>query len=98
MSDIKGTNPTVVKPYLRRNMENAKLHGHDNLCSTIRDIYLKSTDEDVRLWCRIAMRMSKNMYHALVTYKEMLTELGQPVGHHRREEWQLTKLEKDGKA
>lgn len=91
------TNPIIVKPYLRRNMDNPKLHGHDNLCSTIRDIYLKSKDEDIKLWARIAMRMSKNMYNALVVYKEMLVEQGCEVGHHRREEWQLTKIAKTEK-
>lgn len=79
-------------------MEKAKLHGHDNLCSTIRDIYMKSDDEQIKLWCRIAMRMSKNMYNALVVYKEMLTEVGYTdIGKHRREEWQLTKIQKSEK-
>lgn len=89
-----GTNPRIVKPYLRRNMDRASLHGHDNLCSTIRDIYMRSDDDQIKFWCRVAMRMSKNMYHALVVYKEMLTELGQPVDHHRRQEWQETKIAK----
>ena len=88
---VMGTNPRIVKPFLKRNMERDELHGRDNLCSTIRDIYRKSTDEEIRLWCRIAMRMSKNMYNALVEYKQMLTELGVPVGHDSREDWQLRK-------
>lgn len=93
------TDIRIVKPYLRRNMENPKLHGHDNLCSTIRDIYMKCDDEEIKLWCRIAMRMSKNMYKALVVYKEMLMEAGYgEVDKHRREEWQLTQLEKSGKT
>lgn len=81
-----------VKPYLRRNMENPRLHGHDNLCSTIREIYLKSNDEEIRLKCCVAMRMSKNMYNALVVYKQMLLECGVPVGRQGRKQWQWERI------
>jgi len=84
-----GVNPHLVEPYRAKNMVNLKLHGHDNLCSTIRDIYVKTTDEDIKLWCRIAMRMSKNMFMALQEYKEMLVEMGIKVGHEGRGDWQI---------
>ena len=82
----------VVKPYLRRNMERASLHGRDNLCSTIRDVYLDAKerkDEPTMARCCLAMRMSKNMYNALKVYKEMLMEQGIKVDHDTREDWQL---------
>lgn len=71
-----GTNPKIVKPYLTRNMTRPRLHGKDNLCSTIRDIYVKTDDEQIKFWCRIAMRMSKNMYQALKRYKDLMKEAG----------------------
>lgn len=91
----RGTRTDIVNPFLSRRMEDPKLFGQDNLCSTIRDIYRKSSDKEVKLWCRIAVRMAKNMYSALVIYKEMLAERGVLVDHHRRQEWQLAKIEKE---
>ena len=86
-----GMDPRLVKPYRTRDMENHRLHGQDNLCSTIRDIYTKSTDEEVRFWCRLAMRMSKNMYKALEEYKRILAGMGAPVRYDSRDDWQLGK-------
>jgi len=87
----KGIGKDKIKPYLARHMEQRNLHGQDNLCCTIHDIYMKSSDEEVRLWCRYAMRMSKNMMDALEEYKLMLVELGVDVGHDAREDWQFHK-------
>lgn len=80
----------AVKPYLRRNMERAYLHGRDNLCSIIRDIYIKTDDEEIKFWCRVAMRMSKNMYHSLTRYKKMLVECGVNIGSEGRGDWQIS--------
>ncbi len=66
-------NENPIKPYLRQNMER-RIHGQDNLCSAIQDIYLGSTDEKIRLWCRIAMRMAKNMEIELTDIKRKLEE------------------------
>jgi hypothetical protein len=88
------TNPRIIKPFLRRNMERPELFGRDNLCSTLRDIYMKAKelgDEDIQLWARMSVRMAKNMYNGLADYKAMLIEAGYPVGHDSREDWQLRK-------
>ena len=45
------------------------LHGKSGLCKTIQDIYLASTQEDVRFKCRIAMRLAKMMDGKLRQYK-----------------------------
>ena len=100
-----GTDPRIVKPFLRRNMERPQLFGRDNVCSTVRDLYMNAkkvlesnsvlTDEavvsleEIMLWSRIAVRMQKNMYNALKVYKEMLVEKGVKVDHDSREDWQL---------
>ena len=87
----RGTNPTIIKPYLARDMLDRKLHGHDNLCATIRDIYIKSDDLEIKFWCKMAMRMSKNTHKALEKYKQMLLELGADVRSDTRDDWQLGK-------
>ena len=87
----EGTDKRIVTPYPERQMEMPKYFGRDNLCSTIRDIYMRTEDPEIRLWARIAVMMAKNMYSALSDYKEMLTEAGYPVGHDSREDWQLRK-------
>jgi len=86
-----GSNPKLVVPYSEKNMERPQLFGRDNLCSTLRDIYLKTDDPEIKLWTRISIRMAKNMYAALSDYKEMLLEAGYSIGHDSREDWQLRK-------
>ena len=83
-----GTDRKLVKPYMVRNMRNPKLHGTDTLCSTLRDIYMRSTDEEVRIWARMAMRMSKNMMLVLYLYRDMLIEKGVDLKAHRQD-WQF---------
>jgi len=86
-------NRNIVKPIRRQSMALYRGWGHDNLCSTLRNIYLMSNDREVRFWCRIAIRMAKNQHRALIDYKTMLVEnkIGIGSGLHRdnREDWQL---------
>lgn len=58
-----------MKPYLRRNMERRDLHGHDNLCSTIQEMYFLAESEELRVKCCIAMRCSKFLDQRLRAYK-----------------------------
>lgn len=86
----KGINPQIAKPYPPKNMINHKLHGTDALCTIFHDIYLESSDEQIRLLARIGMRMSKNTHLALEDYKNMLVELGVlEVASDSRPDWQL---------
>jgi hypothetical protein len=64
-----------VKPYLKRNMYRERLHGYNTICSTIRDVFLLSTDEQVKLKCRVAMRMAKSMYNKMKENKLKIAEL-----------------------
>lgn len=82
-----GTDRKLVKPYLVRYMQSPKLHGTDTLCSTLRDIYVRSTDEEVKTWTRMAMRMSKHMMLVLYLYRDMLIEKGVDLKAHRQD-WQ----------
>lgn len=83
-----GTNPDVVIPYSEEDMLKPRNHSRDNLCSTIRDIYIHTEDEKVRLWCRLAMTMSKNSYVATQKYCKMIEDLGFKI-RASRDDWQL---------
>ena len=86
----RGTNLQIVKPKRRQDMLNRRLHGHDTICSTIRDIYMKSDDVEVKMWACVAQRMAKNMMLALIDYKQMLTDVGiGSVSRDDRNSWQL---------
>lgn len=60
-------------------MEHHRGYGKENIFSALIEIYHDSSDQDVRLWCRIAMRMAMNMYQALKDYQKMLEEKNQIV-------------------
>lgn len=59
-----------IKPYRRRDMERENLHGRDTICSTIRDVYLMTENEKIKMAARIAMRQSKSLYNELRAYAE----------------------------
>jgi hypothetical protein len=64
-----------VKPYLIRNMLRPDLHGYNNVCSTVRDIYLITDDEEIKIRCRVAIRMQKSMDAKLRWYKSLFDNL-----------------------
>lgn len=64
--------PPNIKPYLRRNMERNDLHGCNTICAIVQDIYLNTDDEDIKVRCRVIMRMSKSMHNRLVEYKKLM--------------------------
>lgn len=78
----------VVEPHPERNMYRRNLWGRDNLCSTLRNIYMMSTDAETRFWLRICVTMAKNMSTALLEYKQMLMEHGVDVSKDNRQLWQ----------
>ena len=79
--------PGLVKPYPQEWMDREQSFPENTVCSVIRDIYFKTDDEDVKLWCRVAVRMTKNMHKALKDYKEMLQDHGVVLGSET--EWQI---------
>lgn len=85
----RGPKPDLVRPFSKIKMKNRYAWGCDNLCSTLRDIYMKTDDPEIKYWCRLGVRMSKNMCLALMTYKKMLEDKGIDLRKHGREEWQL---------
>lgn len=85
----RGPSPNLVKPFSRKSMDKLNLWGCDNLCATLRDIYQKTDDSEIKYWCRLGVRMSKNMCFALITYKQMLIEKGVDINKHGRVDWQI---------
>jgi hypothetical protein len=81
-------NKDIVAPYRESYMHKRNMWGRDNLCSTLRDLYLKTEDEELKFWLRIAVTMTKNMYHSLKEYQQMLVEMGVPVEKDTRQHWQ----------
>jgi hypothetical protein len=61
----KRVDPVPVKKMLRK-----RYHGHFTICQKLRDIYVASDDEQVKLDCRIAMAMAKKMHERLKYYKQ----------------------------
>lgn len=52
-------------------MQRQRYKGHATVCQTLRDIYMMTLDEGIRLKCRLAMAMAKRMHEKLKTYKEL---------------------------
>lgn len=46
-----------------------RYHGHFTICQKLRDIYLATDNEEIKLNCRIAMAMAKKMHEKLKWYK-----------------------------
>ena len=67
-------NRNLVEPYPVELMDSYRGWGRDNLCATVHNIYLMSDDPEIKYWCRIAVKMIKNMAFALMDYREMFRE------------------------
>ena len=46
-----------------------RYQGHHTICELLREIYADTTDEHIKLKCRIAMNMTKSMHEKLKYYK-----------------------------
>lgn len=59
-----------VEPVSVDMMLKKRYHGHFTICEKLREIYLLTDNEEIRLKCRIAMAMSKSMHERLKKYKQ----------------------------
>ena len=84
--------PIDERPYKERWMTRPRLFGWDNLCSTLRDIFITSKDEEVKLLCRMGVQKAKGLYCRLQEHKEALMENGVKVDKQVRVHWQLRKV------
>jgi len=58
------------KPVSEKKMLKEKYLHHHTICATLRRIYLKIENEDVKYELRVAMSMAKSMHNKLKEYKE----------------------------
>jgi hypothetical protein len=59
-----------VEPVSVKKMLNKRYHGHHTICQKLRDIFVKTNDEDIKMDCRIAMAMAKSMHNKLKEYSK----------------------------
>lgn len=52
-------------------MTRQRYKGHFTICQTLRDIYMLTDNEEIRLKCRTAMAMAKKMQDKLKSYKDL---------------------------
>lgn len=57
-------NPVSISLMLRK-----RYQGHNTICEKLREIYILSENEEIRLKCRLAMAMAKKMHERLKWYK-----------------------------
>jgi hypothetical protein len=56
-------------------MVNNEYLGHFSICQKLRDIYQMTENEEIKLNCRIAMAMAKNMQKKLKKYKDLMSNV-----------------------
>ncbi len=57
--------PIDVKVMLRK-----RYHGHNTICEKLREIYMLTDNDDIKMKCRIGMSMVKSMHEKLKWYKQ----------------------------
>jgi hypothetical protein len=46
-----------------------RYQGHHTICEVLREIYMETKNDDIKLKCRVAMTMAKSMHEKLKQYK-----------------------------
>lgn len=59
----------IVEPAEVKDMDKEG-HTPNSICSILRNIYHRTTDEDIKFKCRVATTMAKNMAYRLREYKD----------------------------
>lgn len=62
------------KPVSEQVMLRMKYEGHYTICQMLRDIYVLTDNEEIKLKCRIGMAMAKAMQDKLKKYKSIFDE------------------------
>ena len=57
------------EPVSEKTMLNTRYKGHHTICETLREIYISTDDEEIKLKCRLATSMAKAMQNRLKKYK-----------------------------
>lgn len=65
-----------VEPTSEAIMRKKRYHGHNTICEKLREIYMLTDSDNIKMKCRIAMTMAKKMHNKLKEYKEKEKILG----------------------
>lgn len=60
----------TVEPVSVAVMRKKRYHGHNTVCEKLREIYMLTDNEEIKMKCRIAMAMTKKMHQRLKEYRE----------------------------
>lgn len=63
------------KPVSEKSMLKTRYEGHHTICQVLRDIYLLTNNEEIKLKCRLGMAMAKSMQDKLKEYKNLQGEI-----------------------
>jgi len=58
-----------VEPVSIAEIERKRYLGHNTICQKIREVYALTNDEEIKLRCRIMLKMAKSMHNKLKWYK-----------------------------
>ena len=59
-----------VEPANIQDMKKRRYENHNTICQKIREVYALTSDEEIKLRCRIMLNMAKKMHERLKKYKE----------------------------
>ena len=64
----------MLMPATEEEMEFSRYAGHHTICQTLRDIWMMSDSEEVKMKCRLAVAMAKAMHNKLNSYSNLAAE------------------------
>jgi len=64
----------MLQPVEEGEMLNSRYKGHYSICQKLREIYQATEDPEIKMNCRIATAMAKNMTARLCFYRDLCTE------------------------
>jgi len=64
-----------VEPIHTSIIKNERYHGHFSVCQKLRDIYMATNNEGIKMDARLAMAMTKKMHLKLKWYGEVVKQL-----------------------
>jgi hypothetical protein len=68
-----------VSPIHTKIIEDKTYHGHFSVCQKLRDIYMSTDNENIKMDARLAMAMTKRMHDKLKWYGEIVSQLEQKI-------------------
>jgi len=64
-----------VEPVSEEVMLKQRYAGHHTICEVLREIYVATKNDEIKLKCRLGVAMAKKMHNRLKEYKEQSEHL-----------------------